>query len=201
MEAEAGKTDALEHPLGEFLDQLADRSTAAGGGSAAGVCAGMAAGLVVCVARASAEEWDGAGAAVAQAEQLRARAAPLIDLNARAYDDAVRALSGTGEVAPEDRDGRLEETLGRAAEVPLAIGEVAADVAELAALVSGNGAQGRRADACTAAILAEAAAQSAEQLVAVNLTMAKDDARLDTAHSHLRRARSARKEATDGPRA
>lgn len=198
MEASTQAADALDRPLGEFLDQLAGDVAAPGGGSTAGVCVGMAAGLVACVARRSYDDWDDAGAALAQAEKLRSRVAPLIDLDARAFDEALRMLSTRAEIDAGERDSRLEESLARAAEVPLAIGEAAADVAELAALVSNYGTQELRADAATAAILAEAAARTAERLVAVNLTTTRNDTRLESAQEYLRRAQASRESATGG---
>jgi formiminotetrahydrofolate cyclodeaminase len=198
VEASTEAADALDRPLGEFLDQLAGDAAAPGGGSTAGVCVGMAAGLVACVARLS-HGWDDAGSALAQAEKLRSRVGPLIDLDARAFDEALRTLSTRAEVDPGERDSRLEQSLARAAEVPLAIGEAAADIAELAALVSSYGTPELRADAASAAILAEAAAQTVEQLVEANLATTKDDARLESARQHLKRARVSRESITASP--
>jgi hypothetical protein len=66
----------------------------------------------------------------------------LADDDHRAYAHAVEQLR-----AP-DHDATLGSALRRAAEVPLQIAEVAADVAALAALAARDGAVSVRADAC-----------------------------------------------------
>ncbi len=62
--------------------------------------------------------------------------------------------------------------------VPLEIAEVAVDVAALAAVVAERGDQAMRADAVSAALLAEAAARAAATLVEVNLGTTSSDERV-----------------------
>ena len=79
----------------------------------------------------------------------------------------------------------------QAAEVPLAIAEAAADVAELAALAAAEGSPHLRPDATAATALAEAAVRAAAHLVEINLaTVAGDQhsARADLLASSSRRA-------------
>ncbi|HEY8407953.1 MAG TPA: cyclodeaminase/cyclohydrolase family protein, partial [Gaiellaceae bacterium] len=67
----------LDLTLAEWLDELAAARAAPGGGSALAVAAANAAAVLTMAARVS-----GAGGLVAQAEALRARTAPLAQVDA-----------------------------------------------------------------------------------------------------------------------
>ncbi len=138
----------------------------------------VAAGVVAACGRASRQSWLEAGGAVAQAEALRARAAPLAPADVRAFEEASLALhlSGAG-------DGTISVKLGRAAAVPLAIARVGADVVALAAEVGARGDSAVRADAAAACALAGGATRAAAHLVEVNLAVTEGDPRLDEARS------------------
>jgi formiminotetrahydrofolate cyclodeaminase len=167
----------LDTPLAELLDMVAAKTAAPGGGSAAALGVAMGAGLVAMAARFSVD-WDGAGGALAQAEALRARVAPLAQADAEAYAEALEVLRRPGDGDADERDRRIGDALSRAAEVPLQIAAVAADVAELAADVVELGNPNLRGDAAAAAILAEAGARIAANLVTINLTMHEEDERV-----------------------
>ncbi|MFL6010523.1 MAG: cyclodeaminase/cyclohydrolase family protein [Gaiellaceae bacterium] len=141
---------------------------ASGGGPLAARVTASAAELLAEIARASEGSWPEAAGVAAQAASLHDRAAPLADITAHAYGQALGAAGGDYEV------GRA---YARAAEPPLRIVEAAADVAELAALVAAQCDPARRVDAVAAALVAAAAARAAAELVAVNLTMATNDER------------------------
>ncbi len=168
--------DYLELRLGDFLERLADGTPAPGGGSAAAVTATFAASLVAMVARSSRESWPDAGAVAAQARKLQKRLAPLAQEDADAWLEALEALRGEGDGGRRDED--LEAKLARAAEIPLEIAETAADVAALAALAAELGDGTYRGDAAAAALLADAGARAAANLVAVNLGTKAGDERL-----------------------
>ena len=85
----------LELSVEELLDELAGPRAAPGAGSALALTTAMAAGIVAMAARISRDQWDEAGGAAAQAEALRARAAPLAQSDARAYEEALEALGVT----------------------------------------------------------------------------------------------------------
>ena len=186
--------DLLGLSLSAFLDALADEDPAPGGGSAAAIAVTMAAGLCAKVARAS-PDWPEARAAVAQAEQLRRRTAPLAQSDAEAYEEALAALHLPSELEAEVRNMALGQVLARAAEIPLVIAEASADAASLAALVAERGTLERRGDAVTAALLAEAAARAAADLVVGNLTVAPDDPRAIRARSVAEAASTSAREA------
>jgi formiminotetrahydrofolate cyclodeaminase len=160
--------------LADFLDAVAARTSAPGGGAAAGTAAALAAALVAMALRFG-EPGPATEQLVAQAEELRRRAAPLADDDAAAYGDYLRAVRAA-------RDGSGTEdavtaALSTAAEVPARIAEVALEVAELASRVLGDGNPRLRGDAATGAMLAAAAARAAALLVAENC--GRDDPRAD----------------------
>jgi formiminotetrahydrofolate cyclodeaminase len=89
------------------------------------------------------------------------------------------------------RDARLGSDLALAAYTPLSIAEVSADAAELAALLAQGAHPDVRADAVVAACLAEGASR-ARRLVPINLGMAADEDRIDTAQDYAECAAAAR---------
>ena len=165
--------EVLGSTLAEWLDELAASRGAPASGAALGVTVASAAALLVMVARTS-----GDGGLAAQAEALRARATPLAQRDADAYDTALRVREDTSELKPERRDWQIGQTIAAAAEPPLEIGRTAADVAALARRLAEVGEPRVRADAVAAAALAAAAARGAVALVAANLTALDGDPRV-----------------------
>ena len=141
----------------ELAEAISSAEAAPGSGWVAGVSGSLAAALVAKVASRS-EGWGGSEGARAQALDLRDRLLALAGQDARAYEQALTAL--------ERRDAGLARALDRAAEVPLAIAETAAEVTLLAA---------------EAAEAADGAARAAVRLVEVNLSMLQEDERLGRA--------------------
>jgi formiminotetrahydrofolate cyclodeaminase len=177
-------------PFEELLDTIAAETPAPGGGSVAAFVTEMAASLAAMAAR-FAHDWDGAAGAVAQAETLRHRAAPLALEDAVAYENVLTAMRMPKELEPEVRNTLIGETLSRAADVPLAIAECAATVSELAAEIAVRGNQNLRGDAAAAAILASAAVRVATNLVEINLATTEGDDRIEQARAFVRSAETA----------
>jgi methenyltetrahydrofolate cyclohydrolase len=177
-------------PFEELLDTIAAETPAPGGGSVAAFVTEMAASLAAMVAR-FAHDWDGAAGAVAQAETLRHRAAPLALEDAVAYENVLTAMRMPKDLEPEVRNTLIGETLSRAADVPLAIAECAASVSELAAEIAVRGNQNLRGDAAAAAILASSAARVASNLVEINLATTEGDDRIERARGFVHSAEAA----------
>jgi formiminotetrahydrofolate cyclodeaminase len=190
----ASTGDLLDVPLRTFLDELAGELPAPASGSIAALVVAMAAGLTAKVARAS-DDWREQLAAVAQAEKLRKRIAPLAQSGAEAYEEALAALRLPDRLEPQVRDMAIGNVLVRSAEIPLQIAETGADVASLAALVADRGAPDRRGDAASAAVLAEAGTRVAATLVAVNLTVTPEDERVGRARLQVELAAEAARNA------
>jgi methenyltetrahydrofolate cyclohydrolase len=172
-------------PFEELLDTIAAETPAPGGGSVAAFATEMAASLAAMAAR-FAHDWDGAAGAVAQAETLRHRAAPLAIEDAVAYENVLTAMRMPKELEPEVRNTLIGETLSRAADAPLQIAETAADVAELGAEIAVCGNPNLRGDAAAASILATAAARVAANLVEINLATVEGDERVELARALVR---------------
>jgi formiminotetrahydrofolate cyclodeaminase len=169
--------ELLDLRLRDFLDEIAGEGRTPGGGSVAALVTAMAAGLLAKVARGSVDTWPDAAGIAAQAESLRARAAPLAQADAEQYEAALLARGQSGEGQGARQDFALGQAYAKAAEPPLQIAKAASDVAQLALTVAQSGDVALWADAVTAALLAAAAAKAAAELVAVNLTAAAGDRR------------------------
>jgi formiminotetrahydrofolate cyclodeaminase len=137
----------------------------------------LAAALVEMAARNS-PDWELRGAAIAQAKVLRERLAELAPLNDEVYEHALAALRLPLDVDRDSKNELIGSSLERAAAYPLAIAEAASNVAELAAVVSEDGAPSARADATAAAMLALGATRAAAHLVEINLGVLESDERL-----------------------
>lgn len=183
--------DILDAPVRDLLEAIASDVPSPGGGSAAALAGAMAAGLVAMTARRSVDEWEWARGMAAQAEALRARLGPLAQADADAYEQALVAMHLPPHLEPEVRNATIAQALDRAAEVPLAIAEHAADVAELAAVLAEYGNPDARGDATAAALLAEAGARAAGNLVRINLGATPDDDRVQHAADVARAATAA----------
>jgi formiminotetrahydrofolate cyclodeaminase len=190
--------DLLDLRLREFLEEVASEERTPGSGSVAALVTAAAAGLLAKVARASKDEWVDAPGVAAQAESLRDRVAPLAQLDADAYEAALRVRAETGEQVDERRDFALGRAYARAGEPPLRIVEAATDVALLSIVVAQNGDPSLRTDAAAAGVLAAAAARAAAELVAVNLTASPGDERVLQARTLAGEAARAAEEAFAG---
>lgn len=185
--------------LPALLEELAAPREVPGAGSALAAALATAAAVVQMAARLSPDSWTDAAGVAAQAEALRERAVQLVDEDADAYRLALEARAAADENAgPEQRHSRVEASpakpatpaqrdwaLGRvtaaAAEPPLALARVAADLAELCAAAGARVEPRVHADVAAAASLAAAVARGARELVATNLTALADDPRVGEA--------------------
>jgi methenyltetrahydrofolate cyclohydrolase len=187
----------LDQTLTAFLDQAAARQPAPGGGSAAALTVALAAGLTAMAARFSAPQVGDSAELASQADQLRHRAAGLIDEDARAYQAVLDTRRGSGAGSSAAR-----EAMQHAAMVPLQICELAGQTATLAARLATDGNPNLRGDAITAALLAEAAACSTASLVRINIAAGAPDDGLSPRATHAEsQARAAVRELkllTDG---
>ena len=164
---------------------MAARTPAPGGGTSAGCTCATAAALAEMAAR-FAGDWDVAH----RARDLRVRALELAEIELGAYQPVLDALRLPRE--DPDRASRIEAARTQASESPLEVTRLAADVAEFAADLAESGNPNLAGDAIAGALLAEAAAQAAAKLVAINLT---DGPMVDAAANLAGRAHAARERA------
>jgi formiminotetrahydrofolate cyclodeaminase len=125
--------------------------------------------------------------ALARAGQLRRRALELAEIELHAYEPVLEALRLPRD--DPDRSRRVAEAQSEASRPPLEVAGVAAEVAELAAHIARAGNPNLAGDAIASALLAEAAAQAAARLVAINLG---HGAMVDEARECAERAAAAR---------
>lgn len=162
-------TSYADQPLGSFLNAIAAKEPAPGGGAVAATALAMAAGLVAMAARFSGGQLANADERAAHADRLRERAAPLAERDAQAYGQVVAAYRLPREPDPEERRERIRTALRGAAEVPAEIARTAAEVAEAGVRLMREGNPNLTGDAFTAVMLADASARAAARLVAVNV--------------------------------
>lgn len=125
-----------------------------------------------------------------RADELRARALELAEIELDAYAPVLEALRLPRE--DPDRAERVDAARTEASQSPLEVSRIAAEVADLAAELATAGNPNLSGDAIAGALLAEAAAQAAAKLVAINLT---DGPMVDQAAEAARKAHTARERA------
>jgi methenyltetrahydrofolate cyclohydrolase len=169
--------------MASYLDKLAGADPEPGGGSAAALVGALGAALVTMVTnltlgKGTFASVQGAVSAIKESsEKLRAELAELVTLDARAYGAVAAAmkLPRDTERAKKERDHALQVALRAAAEVPLRVAEAAAEVARLSLPAAEKGNPNAVSDAGVAAVLADAAAQSAALNVKINLAWMTDE--------------------------
>ena len=191
MTASGDVADYAQLPLGCFLDMVASREPAPGGGASAAVAVALAAALSSMAARLSADHLAETETLVGTAEELRGRVMPLARADAAAYGRVLDAY----RIPRSDEEGRrrtVREALSEAADVPLSIAEIGAEVSGIAARLAEEGNPNLRGDAVTAAALAGAGVRAAITLLEINVSAGgADDDRLSRGRELLAAAAAA----------
>jgi formiminotetrahydrofolate cyclodeaminase len=171
--------DYLKMPLSGFLAALADRAAAPGGGCAAAAAVAIGAGLCAMTARLSVGQLTGDQRAelAADASALQVSAAALIQADASSYQVVLAAHRPASVASGVSQADRVAAALSAAADVPLQVLGLGAEVARLAGRLAADGNPNLRGDAVTGMFLAEAGARAAALLVGINLAGAPDDDR------------------------
>jgi methenyltetrahydrofolate cyclohydrolase len=209
MDEPSGSSDAVAAPgtngapdpymtatVAAFLDDLAARTPAPGGGAAASVTCAMAAGLVEMAASFASAK--GLERVRGRAHELRLEVSSLAHADGRAYAVVLEAL----RMEPgEARTLQLDRAVAGAIACPMDMLRIAAEVATLAADMAETGNRNLEGDALAGALLAEAAARSAATLAQLNVSMlsrhALSDAGLERVRPELAKATRARERAVD----
>jgi methenyltetrahydrofolate cyclohydrolase len=182
-------TSYLGQQLGDFIDLVASREAAPGGGAVAAVTVSLAAGLVGMAARLSERQVPDSASLVTEAERLRRRSERLADEDAAAYRAVLAAYRAARSDATSKAHEDIEAALDGAARVPLEMARLAAETAVLGARLALEGNPRLRGDATTAVLLAQAAARSAAQLVRLDVDEGDGDPALTgEAEAHVQTA-------------
>ena len=166
-----------------FLDALAAKVPAPGGGATAAVHLGQAAALVAMVARYTtgaryAEHHALVAAVCERADRLRANALQLVDDDMTAFSGVISAYQLPKATASEAqaRSAAIAAAAIRAADVPAAVADGAAEVIDLAEQLLPVGNANVISDVAAAADAARAAATTARVNVEINLSSISDAA-------------------------
>ena len=167
---------------GSWLDELASAAPAPGGGAAAAVLAAIGAALVAMVCHLTigkpryAEHDELMRAALATAEELRARAVGLAGQDAVAFSEVSQAykLPGHDKAA---KAAAIQVALAGAAGVPMRTAALAAEVIGLAGRILGGANVNVISDVAVAASAARAALDAAAVNVEVNVAAMADESR------------------------
>jgi methenyltetrahydrofolate cyclohydrolase len=192
------ETSHLGRELGAFLDLVASREAAPGGGAVAAVTLSMAAGLVAMAARLSPRQMSDSTSLVDEADAIRRRAAQLADEDGEAYRKVLAAYNSDSSAASVDGRTDIGRALDLAARVPLEMAALGARTTQLAARLAREGNPRLRGDATTALMVAEAAVRSTGHLVRTNVEEGDGDEELvRQAELHARTAADALRAAAD----
>lgn len=169
--------------LTEFTKELASVSAAPGGGSAAALAGALGASLAAMVGRLTigrknytdvSAEFE---AIVPRADALKIELLELMQQDADAYAVVMQAyqLAKSNESEQAARTRAIQSALQRAAEIPLRVAQVCAEVLELGAVAGAKGNKNAASDAGVGALMAEAGLQAALLNVEINLGLIHDE--------------------------
>jgi len=195
--SEDGVPDYAGLPLGRFLDMVASREPAPGGGASAAVAVALAAALAGMAARFSTDQLADADRIADRAEGLRSRVMPLARADAAAYGRVLDAYRSSRD-DEEGRRRKVRDALSEAADVPLAIAEIGAEVAGISVRLAEDGNPNLRGDAVTATALAGAGVRAAAVLVEINVRAGGTEGDKLSRTGELLAATSAAQEAVEG---
>ncbi len=167
-----------------LLTEFASDSPAPGGGSAAALAGALAASLCEMVARLTLgreklkEAWPAMERVLAKAQHLGTRLRELVDEDTVAYASVVtaRRLPKDSSAEKTMRDHAIQESLLRAARVPLETLRSLAELSGLVLLAAEKGNPNCITDAGASAVMIEAGAQAAAWNVRINLPGIRDAA-------------------------
>ena len=166
----------------DFLDELASKAPAPGGGSVAALSGALGAALVSMVCNLTlgkkvyADVQDDIEDLLAQSEALRQELTDLLAEDVKAYSgySAAAKMPRDTEEEKAARSEAMQSALQIATDVPLAIANAAVRVMDLCMPAAEKGNKWAVSDAGVAVLVAEAAVRSAALNVLINLGSLKD---------------------------
>lgn len=182
-----------DKPVTNFLDELASKAPAPGGGSVAALSGALGAALVsmVCNLTLGKKAYQDVEPDIQelldQAETLRQQLTDLIAQDVQAYTAYRQAASMPRDTDEQkaERAKAMQAALKTATEVPLNIAEAAVKVMELCMPAAEKGNKWAVSDAGVAILMGEAALRSAALNVLINLGTVKDQDFVDKKRAQL----------------
>lgn len=171
-----------DEKIGEFLDQLADRVPAPGGGASAALQAAQGAALLGMVARYTtgekySEQAETIDRIIPEADELRSLALRLAEADAEAFSAVSEAyrLPRSTDAEKKARSAAIAQAVTNAAWPPAKLIGVAGMVVDLAEALAVIGNRNVISDVAAAAEAARSAAATARVNVEINLAGIKDE--------------------------
>lgn len=176
----------LDRPLNEYLDDLAAKSPAPGGGSAAALCGALGAGLLAMVGNYTIKNEKPRGVEektaliLSRAEKAREELERLIDADIEAYTELSRGLK-IGKIDPE----KLQALYKKAADAPFEVCKLSAECLGLCRDIVECQNRNLMSDTASAAFMLESAFFSAKYNVYINLKYIEDMKYVERLHKVL----------------
>jgi len=171
-----------EKPVANFLDELASKAPAPGGGSVAALSGALGAALVSMVCNLTLDKkgyedvQEDIRDLLAQSEALRTELTDLLEADVAAYSGYSQAakMPRATEEEKAARAQAMQAALQVATDVPLRIAEAAVKVIDLCQPAAEKGNKSAVSDAGVAVLVAEASLRSAALNVLINLRALQD---------------------------
>lgn len=172
----------VRNTIDEFINLLASDSPTPGGGSVAALSNALSAALLhmycqISIKTATDEEKDLFIKLLAEIKDILNRAKTLIDEDANAFDEVMKAFKLPKETDSEKeiRKREIQDALYKAAVVPLENMKIAVYLMEIADEINERGNKNAISDYKSAIYIAKAAYQLAKENVLINLESLKDE--------------------------
>ena len=173
----------IDKKIHNFLEELASNSPTPGGGSVAALAGALGAALISMVGNLTIgkkkyeDVEEDIKKIISSSEKLRYELSQLIEEDVKAFNNFMATYKMPKETEDEKkiRAEKIQESLIEAAKVPLTVAYKCLEVLSLSKEVAEKGNINVISDAGVAALMAEAALESAILNVKINLTMIKDE--------------------------
>ena len=173
----------IDKKVSNFLDELASNSPTPGGGSVAALAGALGAALISMVGNLTIgkkkyeDVEEDIKKIISSSEKLRYKLSQLIEEDVMAFNNFMATYKMPKETEDEKkiRAEKIQESLIEAAKVPLTVAYKCLEVLSLSKEVAEKGNINVISDAGVAALMAEAALESAIINVKINLRMIKDE--------------------------
>jgi len=173
----------IDKKVSNFLDELASNSPTPGGGSVAALAGALGAALISMVGNLTVgkkkyeDVEEDIKKIIGSSEKLRYELSQLIEEDVKVFNNFMATYKMPRETENEKkmRTEKIQEALIEAARVPLRVAYKCMEILSLSKEVAEKGSINTVSDAGVAALMAEAALESAILNVKINLKMIKDE--------------------------
>ena len=173
----------IDKKISNFLDELASNSPTPGGGSVAALAGALGAALISMVGNLTVgkkkyeDVEEDIKKMISSSEKLRYELSQLIEEDVKVFNNFMATYKMPKETEDEKkiRAEMIQESLIKAAKVPLRVAYKCLDILSLSKEVAEKGNINVVSDAGVAVLMAEAALESAILNVKINLKMIKDE--------------------------